>query len=652
MSQMYAQVVFNIPVPGPFTYRLEEGQTCPAGSRVVAPIGNRTLTGFVVALVDVPPPGVPEIKSIRRVVDRTPLFSEDYLDLAGWMSDLYLCTLGECLSAMIPGGRREVELPALGGDETSFSSEPFELSSEQSDAVGAITEEPGGLYYVYGITGSGKTEVFLRAAQKTLDEGRSVIYLVPEISLTHQVAETIRQRFRESAAVLHSGLTASQRLTEWRRIQNGEARFVIGARSAVFAPVNRLGLIILDEEHEGSYKSGSSPRYHARQVAMKRCAEAKARLVMGSATPSVEAYHLMSTGRIRRIVLSRRLAGGTLPTVRIVDLKKESGVLSGLLVDAIRRTHDEGRQSILFLNRRGFAYFFHCRSCGYQMSCKHCSVTLTYHKNRELMVCHYCGYKTRPVSVCPDCGSLDVGYSGFGTQRIEEEVAAAFPGYRIKRVDTDSVRKKGSLEETIRAFRDQELDILLGTQMVAKGLNFPGVKLVGIVLADTALSMPDFRAAERTFNLIVQVSGRAGRFLPDGEVIVQTLHPHADAIRLAAAGKIEEFYAGELAVREATKFPPFSRLLRTVFRGKNRDRVVQTAEAFGRALNAHIGTLGEVLGPAECPMGIISANHRHQIIVKSHRFDRAHAALRDAVKEFKGARDVYIEVDIDPINLM
>ena len=652
MSRMFAQVVFNIPVPGPFTYLIGDLTDCEVGARVIAPIGRRSLAGFVVDILDTAPPGLPELKRITRVIDREPLFDADYLNIARWMSELYLASIGECLSAMIPGGRRESELPALGADDTAFSARPFELSDEQNAAVQAICDRSDGLSYLYGITGSGKTEVFLSAASRTLSEGRSIIYLVPEISLTHQVTETIRQRFQETAAVLHSGLTGSQRLTEWRRILSGEARFVIGARSAVFAPVKRLGLIIIDEEHEGSYKSGASPRYHARQVAMKRCAEQGARLVMGSATPSVEAYHLMEQGRIRRITLSRRLSGGTLPQMQTVDLRGSPGVLSRQLVDEIRTTHEQGRQTILFLNRRGFAYFFHCRSCGYQMTCRNCSVTLTYHKNRELMVCHYCGYKTRPVEICPECKSLDVGYSGFGTQRIEEEVASQFAGYRIRRLDTDSVRKKGTLEETIRAFRNGELDILLGTQMVAKGLNFPGLKLVGIILADTGLSMPDFRAAERTFNLIVQVSGRAGRFMPDGKVIIQTFHPDNDAIRMAAAGQVDQFYAQELSIRSSLKFPPFSRLLRVVFRGRSGDRVAGCASEFSGLLIARLGGNGEVLGPAECPIGIIAANHRMQVIVKAFRFDAAHAALRSAVQSFHAPRDVYLEIDIDPVSLL
>jgi len=410
--------------------------------------------------------------------------------------------------------------------------------------------------------------------------------------------------------------------------------------------------VIIDEEHEGSYKSGAAPRYHARQIAMKRCADAGARLVMGSATPSVEAFHLMREGRLTRIGLSRRLSGGTLPDIRIVSIKPGDGAISRTLSEEIRATRNEGRQTILFLNRRGFAHFFHCRSCGYQMTCRHCSVGMTYHKNRNLMVCHYCGYRTRPVEVCPECGSLDVGYSGFGTQQIEEEVAGSFPGYRVERLDTDSVKKRGTLERTIREFREGKIDILLGTQMVAKGLNFPGVKLVGIVLADTGLQLPDFRAAERTFGLIVQVSGRAGRFMPDGRVIIQTMHPDNDAIRLAATNRLEEFYEAELSVRNALRFPPFSRLFRVVFRGRDRDQVSETAQAFEKSGSARFAQVGELLGPAECPIGRIAANYRFQVVCKVFHFDAGHAALRAVLAGFRAPAGVHLEIDIDPVSLL
>ncbi len=648
----YLEVACNVPVDRLFTYLAPEDTRVPVGSRVSVPFGRRSVTGFVTAHRDEPPAGVPEVKPITRVVNADPLFDEAYLELADWVRRMYFASIGETLAAMIPGGRRETSLPSLGGDEIPPAEEDLELSDEQAAALETIFSGDGGLYYVHGITGSGKTEVFLQAAERTIAAGRTVIYLVPEIALTHQLLDSVRHRFAGSVAVLHSRLTPSQRLTEWQRIRRGEARLVVGARSAVFAPVPDLGLIVVDEEHDGSYKSGSSPRYHARQVAMKRVADAGARMVMGSATPSVEAWHLMDAGRLARITLTRRLSGGAMPSVEVVDLKTDAGPISGRLLEALKETHAAGRQSILFLNRRGFAYFFHCRTCGYEMRCRNCSVGLTYHKERDLMVCHYCGYKARPVTQCSECGSFDVGYSGFGTERVEEDLAARFPDWRIARVDTDAVRRKGVLEETIGAFRAGKIDVLLGTQMVAKGLNFPGVKLVGIILADTGLHMPDFRAAERTFSLVVQVAGRAGRFHPDGQVIVQSYSPENGAIRRAIAHDLDGFYAAELDVRRDLAFPPFARLVRLVVRAKKADVVRRTIGEIAAACRDEVRSAEEILGPTECPLSIISGSVRHHLIVRTSRFGATHEELARALARVQIPGGAHLEIDVDPVSLL
>jgi primosomal protein N' (replication factor Y) len=553
---------------------------------------------------------------------------------------------------MLPGGRREVA-----GDEPGVeppAARELSLSAAQRLAIESIGKAEQGLFYLYGVTGSGKTEVFLQVAAAVLARGRGVIYLVPEISLTHQVVEQFAARFGPTVAVLHSGLTPSQRLQEWLRVADRQARLVIGARSAVFAPVPELGLIVIDEEHEGSYKSGTTPRYHARQVAMHRAKAERAALVMGSATPSLEAWQAMRAGRITAFELPERLSGGRLPEVRIQDLNGESVPLSRPLMSEIRRTHEAGRQTILFLNRRGFAYFFHCRSCGYEMKCRNCSVSLTYHKQRNRMVCHYCGYRIEPVAVCPECGSMDVGYTGFGTERIEEELARLFPELTVRRIDTDAVRRGRSLRAVLEEFRSGKIDILLGTQMVAKGLNFPGVKLVGIVSADTGLRLPDFRAAERTFDLIVQVSGRAGRFHPDGTVIVQTYLPRNETIRLAAKGDLEEFFRRELEVRRELGFPPFTRLIRLVFRSRSAAKSLAAAKQFARRVPAQEPGPGavEALGPAECPLAVMSGNTRTQVLLRSADFRRLHAAARAALEGLDVPGGVYVEVDVDPVSLL
>ena len=700
MSHRYVEVVFDVPLDRTFTYKPDEAGKAKPGVRVMAPFGRREILGYIIGTRDELPEGLEEkaLKAIRRVVDAEPLFGEEQVTLAHWMAAYYLCGTGEALAAMIPSGRREIAPPAFADAEMDSAAKGHELSKEQETALEAIlvrttaTGTPAPMPYLYGITGSGKTEVFLRAAERLLAEGKSVIYLVPEIALTHQVVDAVSSRFGAVAATLHSGMTGSARLAEWHRIKRGEARVVVGPRSAVFAPVVNLGMIVIDEEHDGSYKSGNSPRYHARQVALKRCTLAGARLVMGSATPSVEAWKLMSDGILLRLDLSRRLSGGAPPDIRIVDMAGTDSCLSQDLKDEIRTTAAAGRQTILFLNRRGFSYSYRCRTCGYELTCKSCSVSLTYHKNKGRAICHYCGYSVRPPSACPECASLDAGFVGFGTEMIEEEVRRTFPDLRVERVDADTAGqpvagqpvadqavdvagladadtepaspagsppksarvKKRNIKDVMDSFRAGKIDVLLGTQMVAKGLNFPGVRLVGVVLADTGLRLPDFRAAERTFSLIVQVAGRAGRYFPDGRVLVQTFRPGEPAITLACALDVEGFYAQELAQRDALGFPPYTRLIRIVFRSKDAARTDRASRRFVAILKNHLPIRAEALGPAECPIARISGNTRYQIIVRGAELGGIHAAVRKTNTEYlkEADKNVYLELDVDPVSLL
>lgn len=648
----FLEVAFNVPLPRTFSYRNDPAKPASVGRRVAASFGRRELVGWVVgeaATSDLPES---QLKRITRVVDDEPLFGPSTAELARWMAGMYLAGPGECLAAMLPSGRREIEAPALASDDLPIVDHALELSGEQRAALERITSTPAGTWYLHGLTGSGKTEVFLQAAERTIAEGRGVVYLVPEIALTGQVVEAARRRFGERCAVLHSRLTPSNRLSEWRRILRGEADLVIGARSAVFAPLPRLGLIVIDEEHEGSYKASNAPRYHARQVAMKRAALEGARLVMGSATPSAEAWSLMAEGRVEKLLLSRRLAGGALPAVEIVDLRAEASPISRRLAEAVREAHRRDGQSILFLNRRGFSHFFRCRTCGAEMRCRHCSVALTYHKDRDALVCHWCGYRTTPPRTCPECGSLDVGWSGFGTEQIEEEAARIFPDLRIGRLDADTTSRKGELERVLSDFREGRLDLLLGTQMVAKGLNFPRVKTVGVVLADTGLNMPDFRAAERVFSLVVQVAGRAGRFSPDGLVIIQTFRPQHPVIRLAAALDVEGFYREELATRRELGFPPYARLIRLVFRAKDRAKAPAAAASFAELLAPALPTDAEILGPAECAVGLLAGTARWQLVVRSPSIGDIHRAVRAILSDWELPSGVRLEVDVDPVSLM
>lgn len=677
---MYVETVLNVPVPGTFTY-YSDSQDVTCGMRVEVPFGRRKMTAFVIAVSDTLSEAqaaicpADKIKPIYRIIDKEPVFTEELVELSSWVSRYYLCTQGEALSSMIPSGRRGTDAGQsfFEDDETSYTKHT--LSDEQEMAINEIlsdnqlSETSGSstgnnkFHYLYGQTGSGKTEVFLGAAERVLAQGKGVIYLVPEIGLTQQVIDAVKGRFGPTAAVLHSGLTGSQRLTEWKRIMNREARVVIGARSAVFAPVPDLGLIIIDEEHDSSYKSGNTPRYHARQVAMHRVSRLSIPLIMGSATPSVEAWHLMDTGAIKKHTLTKRLAGGAMPEISVLDLSHEemSGCISERLTDEIRSTLAEKRQVILFLNRRGFTHFFRCRTCGYELKCKNCSVALTYHKNEGRLRCHYCGYSVSVPSECPECGSFDVGYAGFGTEFIEDEVRAKFPLAKVDRIDTDVLEKKGELQKKIAAFKKGETDILLGTQMVAKGLNFPNLKLVGVILADTGLHLPDFRASERTFSLLVQVAGRAGRFFPDGKVIVQSYCPERPAISLACRNDMNAFYAQELQERQIIGFPPFARLLRLVFRSADKQKAEDTSSSAADILEKlerqmasqrKDGSQIEILGPAECPLSMIAANYRQQLLLRSSSVSPMQQLVSRFITEYKTPSGVYCEIDVDPITIL
>lgn len=668
---IYLEIILNLPVNQGFTYSYippekEKDELKPeVGKRAEIMFGNRKTTGFIINISDSIPESCPvdesKIKPVKRIIDKEPLFGKELIEMASWISRYYLCTLGEAIFSMIPSGRRDSSAGGFSFEEDKVSKTKNQLSPEQEKAVNDILEisknpvKPASqFHYVYGPTGTGKTEVFLQLAEKILEQGKGVIYLVPEISLTGQVAQSIFDRFGNTAAILHSGLTASQRLTQWHRIMHKEARVVVGARSAIFAPMPDLGLVIIDEEHDGSYKSGNNPRYHARQVSMHRCARLGIPLVMGSATPSVEAWSGMENGIIYRHTLTKRLAGGTMPHINCINLNNfnNDGCISKPLEDEINNTLKQKKQTILFLNRRGFTHFFRCNSCGYELVCKNCSIPLTYHKVENRLRCHYCGWSINPPQSCPECGSLDIGSSGFGTEFIESETKAKFPNARIIRIDTDAITKKEELLEKLDEFRKGNYDIMLGTQMVAKGLNFPNLQLVGVIMADAGLHMPDFRAGERTFSLITQVAGRAGRYFPDGKVFVQTYSPGREPVLFACKNAVEAFYNYELTQRSLMEFPPFSRLLRIVFRSFSKEAAYKTAFEVSKILGQMNVKGAEIIGPAECPIERINSNWRYQILLKGKSIIPLQSMAREILNNYTHNQNVYIEYDVDPVSLL
>jgi len=513
---------------------------------------------------------------------------------------------------------------------------------------------------IHGVTGSGKTEVYIQAIQEVIRFGRQAIILVPEISLTPQTVHRFRSRF-EHVAVLHSHLSDADRHWQWQQIADGLVHVVVGARSAVFAPTPNLGLIVLDEEHEGSFKQDSAPRYHARDVAIRRAMEDGVPLVLGSATPSLESWHAARTGRYKLVKMPRRVLDRPMPKVGCVDLRLEAGFrrtrgsIHRQLHTAIRGALDEDGQIILLLNRRGFSTHIQCQSCGEVVRCPDCEIALTHHRTEEIALCHYCDHQVEAPTKCPKCGFAGIRYGGLGTQRLEAEVKARFPDATCLRMDTDTMRARGSHEKALAAFRSGKVQILLGTQMIAKGLDFPNVTLVGVINADTALHLPDFRAAERTFHLVTQVAGRTGRGEKGGRVLVQTFNPDHPAITAAVRHDYRAFATGELPIREMLSYPPFSSMIRLVIRGPIEKIVEEFSAGVGQRLSTAVEDQevpARVLGPAPAPFSKLRGKFRFQLQVQSPDGDKLRQAVRQATADLKPPDGVQWIVDVDPFDML
>jgi primosomal protein N' (replication factor Y) (superfamily II helicase) len=514
---------------------------------------------------------------------------------------------------------------------------------------------------IHGVTGSGKTEVYIQAIQEVIHFGRQAIVLVPEISLTPQTVERFRQRFG-AVAVLHSHLSDAERHWHWQRIAEGAVSVIVGARSAVFAPTPNLGLIVLDEEHESSFKQESAPRYHARDVAAARAAAEDVPLVLGSATPSLESWRRTQTGQYTLVSMPRRVLDRPLPSVGTIDLRGQKrggglsrGAISRQLFTAMTTALAEGGQVILLLNRRGFSTHIQCTACGFVAQCPHCDIALTHHRTEQIALCHYCDYEVPAPANCPTCGFVGIQYWGLGTQRLEAEVRARFPNVLSLRMDTDAMQAHGSHERALSAFRSGKVRILLGTQMIAKGLDFPNVTLVGVINADTALHLPDFRAAERTFQLVTQVAGRTGRGPKGGRVLVQTFNPDHAAIQAAVRHDYAAFAAGELPIRQMLNYPPFSTMIRLVVRGPVEPVTAEFSKYVAERVESALKeseTDARVLGPAPCPFARLKGEYRFHIQLQGVDGERVRAAVATATANLEAPPAVRWIVDVDPVEML
>ena len=516
-------------------------------------------------------------------------------------------------------------------------------------------------FLLYGVTGSGKTEVYLQLIGEALKKNKTAIVLVPEISLTPQMIDRFIARFnKDEIAVLHSKLSIGERYDEWNKIKEGKAKIIIGARSAIFAPTENIGIIIIDEEHDSSYKSEAVPKYDAKEIAKKIAIENNCPLVLGSATPDLNTYYKAQNKQIKLLELTKRANNSNLPTVEIVDLKMElangnRSMLSARLHDEIEQNLKEKKQTILFLNRRGYSTFIMCRECGYTVKCKNCNISMTYHKTENKLKCHYCGYEQDVVTVCPECHSTKIRYFGTGTQKLEQEINKLFPNATTIRMDIDTVSKKNSHEEILNKFKNENIDILIGTQMVVKGHHFPNVTLVGVIAADSSLNLDDYRANERTFQILTQVAGRAGREKLPGQVIIQTYNPENFSIVCAKEQNYEMFYNTEIALRKQLKYPPFCDIILIGFNSLVEKEIIEVSEKVYTYLKNKLENQKfQVLRPMPSPIDKIQNRFRWRIIIKGNMTKEANEILNECLKKVYNSnyKNTRITIDVNPNNMI
>ncbi len=727
-SVLIAQVAIPLPIATEvFSYSVPEAwaEKAVPGVRVLVPFRNREITGYVVRL-DLASASdsrhVPErqnqtlkkLKPLIAVLDDEPVLSENMLDLTKWVADYYGSSWGEAIENALPRwvkyGKKtakyieKAKKKTNAGSSTVTRPEEFKLTDEQKEAFEAIRKAldngcdlPGREknkaqapinhaslpILLFGVTGSGKSELYIRAIREVLKKGRGAICLVPEIALTEQLKRFFTGHFGGDLEILHSKMTDGERFLAWKRIEMGTARVVLGPRSAVFAPVPDLGLIVMDEEHEGSYKQETAPRYHAREVAAQRARHEGALFIMGTATPSLESMRAAETGEFTRLDLTRRIDHKAMPVVTVIDLKRYEGekraslILSPPLMKEIGKNLSASEGTMLLLNRRGFSTSLRCRECGETEKCKSCQVSLTYHQEKGILLCHYCNYQKKVPETCSSCGAPILKFMGFGTEKVESEVAKFFPGARIARLDADTTRKKDSHEVILSGFRDRKIDVLVGTQMIAKGFDFPHVTLVGVVLADIGLRLPDFRSSERTFQLLTQFAGRAGRGVKPGRVLIQTYMADHASIHHAMTHNFPGFYAHETRFREEFRYPPFCSLVNIIVRSRDEKKAYLFAREVRDALNGARRTDGdkpgsesssifhslpgsvEIIGPAPLPFYKLRGHYRWHVMLKLPRPVSGEGSaflmpgkIQSILLSLKKSSAVAFALDVDPLNIL
>jgi len=677
---MYAEIIISSAskeVDRIFHYMIPSDFALCVGMRVIVPFGrgNKKYEGYVVGLSGTADIDDTKLKPVLSVLDEYPIFDEGMLGLALHMKERYFTTLSLCIACIIPYGikmrnsakitKRRLRLKGGASLTGGFAqTTPPALTAAQKDAFDFISAkiEKGDTKptLIQGVTGSGKTEVYLRLIDKVLKSGKAAIALVPEISLTPQAIELFAGRFGDKVCVTHSRLSPGERFDSWQRAKLGEISVMVGPRSAIFTPFANLGIIIIDEEHDHSYKSDQSPKYSAKEIALYLSSALGAHLIMGSATPSLESYYEAQTSIIDLVRLDERV-NNDMPNVLISDMRRElitgnASIFSRALAAALKNAISNNEQAILFLNRRGHSTFVSCRKCGFVMACDDCSVNFTYHRHNNSLICHYCGKTADVPENCPQCGSKYIKYFGVGTQKVEEEVKKLLPDVKTLRMDADTTSAKHGHETILRAFRERQADILIGTQMIAKGLDYPFVTVVGIICADTSLNLGDFRSAETTFQLITQAAGRAGRAELSGQVFIQTYNPEHYSIAFAKTHNYDGFYAYEIAVRRQMSYPPFAKIFGVLFTGPDEKKIVQLIFYLAHMMKHYDkNNIFEVIGPAPAIISKIKNNYRWRIIVKSQDEDKLRkfcVFCADKLKKMKDTTGVTIGLTPNPVNVL
>ncbi|MFC1546595.1 primosomal protein N' [bacterium] len=665
-------IIFPKPIDKIFNYFIAQDKAVniKQGQRVLVPFGPKEQIGLFFKAVN--NHNNASLKQVIKVLDKESMFNDELWTLAKKISEYYACSLGEALWAIIPK-KWTVKNSVVNKPSTIETLKPFYTPTmDQQNAlkkiINGVKNNQQKNYLLHGVAGSGKTEVYLHTARQVLKQNKQVIYLIPEISLTPQIQEVFKERFGSLITIWNSRMTDREKFRTWQRIKSGEVKIVVGPRSAVFAPFDNLGAIVIDEEQEDSYKQDMKPVYDARKVAEWRALYHNAVLIVGSATPRVETFYRMKKGFFEHLLLPRKISEINQSNekklkIRLIDMKKEIqrrnySMFSDILKQEIEQKLIKKEQTILFLNRRGDSTYVFCRKCGFVMRCPNCDLSLVYHNDKEKLLCHYCGYSRDNQAVCPECSSTYIRYFGGGIQKVERGVRKLFPNARIARLDQDTSRAKGTVEQVYKDVKNREIDILLGTQIVAKGFDFPYVTLVGVISADTALNLPDFRAGERTFSLLMQVAGRGGRTGRDTSIVLQTYYPEHYAVKKAAAFDYNGFYNEEIKWRQELGYPPFKKLNNITIRGKSNKNTESCAFKIVSKIEQVLGknNFYEIIGPFQSAIPRKYKNYRWQILVKEEINDFSKKNLNtewlNAVKNINLPSNIYLSIDIDPVDML